>query len=118
MGRDVSRARCLPRCWTKRLRRAEDVRGKVGGGGWIPPGGAALRWEQRTGLGGYSQPWAAWRARSEGVRSGRRGLETKPGRDRCDAQAAQRLRADMGWGCWAVQVQVSVLTIDTSGACW
>ena len=87
--------------WTKRLRRAEDVRGEVGGGGWIPPGGAALRRGQRAGLGGCSEPWAAWRARSEGVRSGRRRRKTKPGRDRCDAQAAQRLRADMGCGCWA-----------------
>ena len=47
------------------------------------------------------QPWAAWRAHSEGVRSGRRRRETKPGRDRCDAQAARRLRADMGCGGWA-----------------
>src|ERR1039457_1927270 len=84
--------------WTKRLRRAEDVRGEVGGGGWIPPGGGALRRERRTGRNGCRQPWAAWRALFEGVRSRRRRRETKPGRDRCDAQAARRLRADMACG--------------------
>jgi len=101
MWRGLTRARCLPRCWTKRLRRAEDVRGEVGGGGWIRPGGAALRLEPGTGLSGWGRPWAAWRALSEGVRSGRRRRETKPGRDRCGAAAARRLRADLACGCSA-----------------
>ena len=87
--------------WTKRLWRAEDVIGEVEGSGSIPPGGAVLRRERRTGLRGGREPWAAWRAVSEGVGSGRRRRETKPGRDRCGCQAAQRLRADIGCGCWA-----------------
>src|ERR1019366_9784686 len=98
MWRGLIRARCLPRGWTKRLRRAKDVRGEVGGGGWIAPGGGALRRERWAGLSGCSQPWAAWRVLSEGVRSRRRRMETKPGRDRCGFEAARRLRADMGGG--------------------
>ena len=42
--------------WTKRLRRAEGVIGEVGGGGWIPPGGAARRRERWAGLRGCRQP--------------------------------------------------------------
>src|ERR1035441_9187580 len=89
MWRGLTRARCLPRGWTKRLRRAEDVRGEVGGGGWIPPGGGARRRERWTGRSGGSEPWAARRALSEGVRSGGRRRETKPGRDRCGSEAAR-----------------------------
>jgi hypothetical protein len=87
--------------WTKPLRRAEDVIGEVEGSGSMPPGGAVLRRERRTGLRGGSEPWAAGRALFEGVGSGRRRRETKPGRDRCDSEAARRLRADFSCGGWA-----------------
>ena len=45
--------------WTKRLRRACGVRGKVGGGGWISPDGAARRRDPWAGRSGGRQPWAA-----------------------------------------------------------
>jgi hypothetical protein len=98
MWRGLTRARCLPRGWTKRLRRAEDVRGEVGGSGSIPPGGAALCSERWAGLSGWSQPWAAGCALWEGVGSRHRRVETKPGRDRLGCEAARRLRADIGCG--------------------
>jgi hypothetical protein len=87
--------------WTKRLRRAEDVIGEVGGVAWIAPGGTAPRAEWYVGLRGGSRPWAVWHATSEGAGSWHRRVETKPGRDRCGFEAARRLRADIGCGCRA-----------------
>src|ERR1022692_3478246 len=87
--------------WTKRLRRAGDVIGEVGGGGWVHPAQAAPRVAWRVGLRGCSLPRAAWGGSSEGIQGKWRRTQTKPGGGRCDAQAARRLRADFGCGCWA-----------------
>ena len=79
----------------------EDVIGEVGGGCSIYPGKAATRVEWWAGLRGGSPPRAAWGGLSEGIQSRWRGTQTEPGRDRCGCEAAGRLGADFGCGCWA-----------------